>query len=176
MPNTISGMYIEFKARGDMSKSSPLGASYSLPQEITNKLSFAFGTAVNQVNLMYAERLTITATNSGTIDLFSALTDIFGDTITISEVIALVVHNRSNVADSSLDADCTITGTFVIGTLIAGTPTGVPLQSRGCLISCSPQAGITIVDGTGDSVIVTNNESGGGNTASVDVFIFARTA
>lgn len=65
--------------------------------------TFADGDAANQMEIMYSNRLTLTAGSPNQdLDLYGTLTDYFGDTINMEFVRAILVWNRSTTAGDDI--------------------------------------------------------------------------
>ena len=71
-------------------------ADTSESKTIEQSTSYTNGGAANQVQVLYAEQLIVTAAlPNQNLDLYGALTDIFGDTLNFEHIKAILVRNKS---------------------------------------------------------------------------------
>ena len=133
------------------------------------------GTTAGKADLMYAaERAVATGANDD-IDLSGSLTDAFGTTITMAEMVAILVINQAkdgtmNTTDLTIGAG----SNPVIGFLGASDTIG-PIKPGGTfMLFASDAAGIgAVTAGTGDILRIANSS---GATASYQIAILGRTA
>jgi hypothetical protein len=132
----------------------------------------ACGTSDGQANIMYARKgLTIAASATTTFDLAGVLTDLYGHTLTFTNVKLIVLKNRSVTAGDTLHigpaattgwvgfwADASDRSLCKAG--IAGQP--------GFLVLYDP-VGIAVTAGTADDLVII--ETGAANTITYDLLI-----
>lgn len=128
---------------------------------------WADGTGNDQVNALYADRITLTASGTQDIDLAGVLTDAFGVALSLTKVKAVFFHAsiNNNVANAVRVTRPASNGFPLF--IAAGD--GVDLPADGKLYIEWPKAGVAVVAGTGDLITLTN--TAGTNTVDVDVII-----
>ena len=124
---------------------------------IINPFGWSYGTSANQVNVVYADSITLTDGGNDTLDLFAGgLLDIFGRTMTMSAIKLLYVKNTST------DSGLTIGGGVATDLLIfADTSDKVLVPSGGIFMWADPSAAGVVTtarnnlylldDGTGEA-------------------------
>lgn len=143
---------------------------------LSKALALTDGTTANKADLIYANERTVGDGADDDIDLAGVLTDAFGATITMAEMVAIVVINEQEDGTANT-TDLTLGGGSnpFVGFLGGTTPTIGPIKPGGafCLFA-GDAAGIgTVTAGTADILRITNS-AGAANT--YQIAIIGRTA
>jgi hypothetical protein len=134
-------------------------------------LQFTVGVAANQADLVYAAERTITAAGNDDIDLAGVLADAFGSTITMAEVVALVImSNSTNPAALVVGGG---TNPWIAPWIATGDGVKVPIGGVFLLAGQDANGIGTVIAATGDILRVNNP---GGSSATYQIGILARTA
>ena len=125
------------------------------------------GGGANQVDKLWHDQRTLTASSAEDLDLAGALVDAYGTTLTFTTVKLIAVYaaaaNTNNVVVGGAAAN-TFVGPFSDATDQVEVPPG------GCFLVTHPAAaGWTVTAGTGDILEVTN--SAGGTSVTYDIVI-----
>jgi len=131
-------------------------ASGSAAVNVPVSLALANGTGTNQVDRMFSDQRTLTASTSEDLDLAGILTDAFGVTITFVKVKAIWIKassaNTNNVvvgAASSAD---------FVGPWSTDGTTSIP--PGGSMLVSAPVSGWTVTATTADILKIANSSSG----------------
>ena len=134
------------------------------------------GTTANKADMLWMDQRVITTGANDDIDLAGVLTDVFGTTITMAEVVLLFLINapRSGSANTT-DLTIGIGSNPFLGFLGGTTPTIGPIKPGGMImIGAGDAAGIgTVTAGTADILRVANSA---GASATYQIAILARSA
>lgn len=139
---------------------------------VAQRLALAFGTAASQADQVFSDTRTIAASGSENLDLAGGLTDAFGATLTMVEVVAIFIYaHPANTNDVVVGgaASNTFVGPFGDATdKIAVKPGGL------FLIAAPTNPAYAVTAGTGDLLKVAN--SGSGSSVDYDIIVVARSA
>lgn len=132
--------------------------------ELAFTQALASGTGANQADLIFADTRTLTASSTENLDLRGSLTDAFGSTLAMVELVAVLVT-----------ADSANTNNVVLGDatnpidIFGGTNPTFSVKPGGVFLVAAPNAsGLVAVDaGSGDVLKVTNSSSGTSVTYSI---------
>lgn len=132
--------------------------------------TFTNGTGNNQINLMWSDQRTLSASATEDLDLAGVLTSVFGATLTFAKIKAIVIHaaaaNANNVR---------VTRPAANGVpLFLAASDGIDILPDGLFVVTAPLAGITVTAATGDLITVTN--SGAGTSVTYDIAILGVAA
>lgn len=136
---------------------------------LTKPRSFrwADGTGAGQANAVFADRRTLAASGSESLDLAGSLTDALGATITLAKVRALLI-----------EADAGNTNTLVVGgaaenafaALFGDASDKLVIRPGGLILAVAPDAtGYAVTASTGDLLQIANGGSGSAVTYDVTV-------
>lgn len=164
----------EVSLRFDFQQGGPGDFAASFQSTIKKILSFADGTASGQANLLYvAERDFLSAT-ADTIDLAGVLEDAFGGTITMAEIVGIII-----IGESKAGVKTTVTLSVGAGAspwfgMFGATGDVIKVPPGGMFALFAPDAaGLgTVTAGTGDILTVTPGAAAG----SYQIAILARSA
>lgn len=133
-------------------------------------LELASGTAASQADLMYISERTVASDTDDDIDLAGSLADTFGTTITMAEVVAIMVVNgpKSGVANTT---DLTIGGaTSAFEGFISADGTIGPIKPGGVFfVAAGDAAGIGAVTASTADILRVTNSSGASNTYQIGI-------
>lgn len=131
-----------------------------------NSIDFTTGTGDYQVQVVWADTRTISASSSENLDVAGALTDAFGATVTCATVKAVQIEadagNTNNVLVGGA-ASNTLLGIFGDATDI------VSVKPGGKFMWVAPKTGATVTAATGDILKVANSSSGTTVTYTVTI-------
>ena len=139
------------------------------------------GSGNNQANSLYVARRTLSLSSPvDQLDLAGGLVDIYGNTLTLTKLKVLQIHNRGNVAGDNDDE--TATPTSGEDLLVGGSASGAlaaffnndadaqfVVKSGGVFAVCDRLVGYTVTAGTGDLIQIEHVGSAG--DISYDVVI-----
>lgn len=133
-------------------------------------LQFTNGTGADQADLLFTDTRTVGASSNDDIDLAGVLASAFGATLTIAEMAAILIVNKSTTQTLTIGGG----SNPWISWLIA-TGDGIKIPPRGVFLLASPDAaGLgTVTAATADILRVAN---GSGSSADFDIAILARSA
>ena len=134
------------------------------------------GTGAGQADLLFADVRTVAGGANDDLDLAGGLTDVYGNTITMAELVGVLLINApqsgtANTTDLTLGGGSNPVAGFLGGT----APTIGPIKPGGVLfIGASDAAGLGVVTaGTGDILRISNSA---GASATYQVAILGRSA
>lgn len=133
------------------------------------------GTAAGQADLIYAAERSLASASNDDLDLSGGLTDAFGATITMAEVMGIVVINEAANGTANT-TDLTIGGaTNPFVGFLGATDTIGPIKPGGTfMMFAGDAAGIgAVTAGTGDILRIANSA---GATANYQIAIIGRSA
>ncbi|KKN19682.1 hypothetical protein LCGC14_0943260 [marine sediment metagenome] len=133
-------------------------AAPSAPISIVKPITWTSGNA----NRFYEETITLAATSVNR-DLFGSLTDIYGNTISLVTLRALLIVNKSTTATDVL----TVSGNFIATVLLSGTTPTLKLGPGGILYVTNDTDGYVVTATTADVITIDS----GADTFDVD-FVF----
>lgn len=162
----------EFNIRfsGRQTGSNDLGNPVYRPL-LDRALAFTSGTGANQADLVFADTRTLSASGTEDLDLAGALADAFGATLTMAEIVGVIVS-----------ADAANTNNVVVGDatqpvgLFGGTNPTVAVKPGGVFALFAPNASgqCTVGAGSTDDLKITN--SAGSTSVTYTVIVLARSA
>lgn len=159
------------KASLAINESATVDLGSALRQIAANfSLVFDSGTGANQMDLVFADQRTLTASSTENLDLAGTLTQTFGATLTLAKI--KLIYFKA--ADAN-------TNDLVIGNVTNGitSPFGaathsISVRPGGVFLWACPGTGYTITAGTVDLVKVANG--GGSTSVTYDVIIGGTSA
>lgn len=167
---TISRLTLSAQITGVQAGAADLGALEFSPnlafvKAITN------GTGANQADLLFADTRTIAASGSEDLDLAGSLADVFGATITMVEVLAILIT-----------ADAGNTNNVVIGDssapvpLFGGTNPTLAIKPGGMFMIVAPNAAGQFAVGAGSTDKLKVANSGGTTGVTYSIIVVGRSA
>lgn len=151
------------------------GATPAWQGAIDFSKALAEGTGADQFDIAFLDERTVGDGADDDIDLAGVLADVFGNTITAAELVAIIVMNKpisgTNTTDLTIGGGSNPFVGFVGGT----TPTIGPIKPGGCFfLGAGDAAGIgTVTASTADILRISNSA---GAAATYQIGILARTA
>jgi hypothetical protein len=133
--------------------------------------SFASGIGADQADLLFMDERTIAASGSEDLDLAGALTDAFGATITMTEVVAIII-----VADAANTNDVVVGDATAPVPLMGGTNPTIAVKPGGVFVISAPDASglMTVGAGSTDNLKIANSSSG--TSVKYKIAILGRSA
>lgn len=126
------------------------------------------GTGAGQVDLVWSDRRTLTASSSENLDLAGSLLKVFAGTATFVKVKLVILYNRTSGQTLSFKVGSSNGWTGILN----GTTDSLTVKGGGFAIWYDP-TGTTVTASTGDIVTVSNSS---GSSMDYDIFILGTTA
>lgn len=150
----------------------------SIKRRIRRTFALPNGTSDGQCDLVWADRRSLAADTTETIDLDTSLTDSAGTAVDFAQVDLIVFINRNTVAGDDLhigpNSSNGFSGPWADDSDRSVCPAGATSGAHdGMLIMANPQ-GWAVTGGTGDLIAVINIDAA--NAISYDVLILGRSA
>ncbi len=131
------------------------GSTYKIDEVLTK--SFGAGTGAGQIDRVFGDARTLSASATENLDLAGGITDAFGQTITFAKVRGLLIS-----------ADAGNTNDVVVGGAASNAFVGpfadasdkIKIAPGASVLITAPAAGWTVTAGTGDILLVANGGSG----------------
>jgi hypothetical protein len=167
MPLKQAELFVKLTA--EQTGGSDFGGPHFMP-EIKKTLQLAAGTAANQADVLWTDKRSVASGANDDIDLAGALSDAFGQVITMAEVVALVVMpDAANTTVLSMGGG---SNSWTAPWLATGD--GIKLSPGAMLVLAAPDAnGLgPVVAGTGDVLRIAN---AAGPTANYSIAVLARS-
>lgn len=127
--------------------------------------TFTDGDADDKASKIFSDERTLSASASEELDLSGSLTDIYGNTLTLTKVKAILV-----IADDGNTNDVQVGGSASNGfdAWIGAAGDYVSVKPGGCMLIVAPKsAGYAVTAGTGDLLKIANSSSGTGVTYKI---------
>ena len=133
--------------------------------------SFTDGTGANQADLVFTDTRTLEASASEDLDLAGVLADAFGATITMAEVVAVIVSAAQGNTNNVVVGDATAPVP-----LFGGTNPTLSVKPGGLFLIMAPDASgqFTVGAGSTDDLKVAN--SGSGTSVTYTIVVLGRSA
>lgn len=134
-------------------------------------IDLASGTGANQADLLWADERTLAPSSSEDLDLAGALTDAFGATITMAEVVAIIIF-----ADAGNTNDVVVGDATSPIPLFGGTNPTISVKPGGFFAIGAPNAAgqLTVGAGSTDDLKIAN--SGSGSSVKYQIAVIGRSA
>jgi hypothetical protein len=163
---SISGT---FSARVGLSGTQLGSNDLTTPSEaiaIAKSLDFTNGTGASQINKIWLDQRTLTASSTENLDLAASLIDSFGNTLTFTIIKGIYVY-AATANTNNVNVGGAASNTF----LFLGDATDiVPVKPGGVFLWVAPATGATVTATTGDILKVANSSSGTSVTYDIAVF------
>lgn len=129
-------------------------------------IDFASGVGANQADLLFVDERTLAASATEDLDLAGVLTDAFGATITMAEVVAIFIFADADNTNNVIVGDATAPVP-----LFGGTNPTFSVKPGGFFAVGAPNAAglLTVGAGATDDLKIANSSSGTGVTYSIAV-------
>lgn len=143
---------------------------------LSHLVTLGDGTTATNADVLFTDERTVATASNDDIDLNGLLTNAFGQTVSMVEIVAILIINapRSGVANTT---NLTVGGGTnpVVGWLGGTTPTLGPIRPGGAFMRAeSDGAGMCVVTpGTGDILRVANSA---GASATYQIAVIGRSA
>lgn len=126
--------------------------------------NFSNGTGADQVNQVFTDTRTLSASATENLDLAGSLADAFGNTIALTKLKAILI-----TAASGNTNDVQVTRPASNGVpLFLAAGDGLPVKPDGFFLWVAPDAaGVTVTASTGDLLTITNSAGGSSVTYTV---------
>jgi len=131
---------------------------------------FTSGVGADQADIVWSDTRTLAASATEDLDLAGVLTDAFGATITMAEVVAIMIVAAAANTNNVVVGDATSPVP-----LFGGTNPTYSVKPGGMFLVCAPNAAglLTVGAGSTDDLKITNSSSGTG--VDYSIMILART-
>lgn len=143
----------------------------SFAPELKKLFQFESGTGAGQADLLWMDERTLAASTSEDLDLAGVLTDALGATVTMAEVVAILV-----VADPANTNNVVLGDATQPVPLLGGTNPTISVKPGGAFMLCAPNAAgqFTVGAGATDDLKVAN--SGAGSAVTYKIAVLGRSA
>jgi hypothetical protein len=159
---------ISLQVLAELTSSTDL-APLSAPLNFLREIVLTSGTGLGQADRIFADRRTVNASATDTIDLTGSLTDIAGAAFAPAKLKAIILHNPGpQTLELTRPAD---TGVPFLKT--AGDAIPVPAGSTFHLATAAAAGLATVTAGTGDEITIVN---GAGNAVVYDLVLIGTSA
>lgn len=138
---------------------------------VAKAINLTNGTTANKADLIWSDERTIAASTSEDLDLAGALTDAFGATITMAEVVAIYVEALAANTNDVVVGDATSPVP-----LFGGTNPTFSVKPGGFFFTAAPNAAglFTVGAGTTDDLKIANSSSG--TSVTYRIVVIGRSA
>lgn len=134
------------------------------------ELAFTDGSGAGQANRLWHDRRTVAQSTNDDIDLAGVLADVYGTTITLARVKALIIQHVSGT--NPLTIGVSPTNPWI--SWVAASGDGVVLRPSGLLVLATNEAtGYTVTAGSADVLRVAN---GAGTSVDYKITVVGATA
>lgn len=142
-----------------------------LPFSLSAVQDYTNGTATGQVDRVFTDTRTLTASATENLDLAGALVDAFGATLTFVTIKAVIIKAALANANDVLVSRGATNGVALFTAVSAGL---AGLKPGGAFAWFAGGAGLAVTPATGDLIVITN--SAGGTSVNYDVIILGTSA
>lgn len=130
----------------------------------------AIGKSVNvpsDANLLYHQKVTVTAGSNATVDLSGSLTNALGEACVFAKVYAIMIINLNTVSGDYVDV-----GNSNFATWLGSATDTVKVGPKGVLLVTSPVDGHTVTASTGDILKIA---APGSNNVNVHIVVLGKS-
>lgn len=147
---------------------SSIGVVDTLSQQFQNALTV--GTSSNQVDRMFRERKTVSASGTVSYDL-TALTDRLGQSVSFAKIRGILIYNRETTAGLKLNVGG---NAAALATHVGDASDVIVVGPGGLLLLTSPVDGYAVTATTADILDIENPS--GSSTVTYDIFMWGTSA
>jgi hypothetical protein len=140
--------------------------SPSMPFALYDVTTFSPGASAGQANIVFADTRTITASSNDDLDLNGSLTAVFGGTVGLTAIRAIIIRAAAGNTNNVVVGNAT--SNQFVGPFGAATHT-IAIRPGDELVMTARGAGWTVTAGTGDILRIAN--SGAGTSVTYDIII-----
>lgn len=171
MTDTVSNAAVKVTTSASMTTSPDIGSTtYSFSENETQ--TFTHGTGNNQVNQIFTDVRTISASSTESLDLYGGLTNALNTTLNFTKIkvieIAASSANTNNVLIGGSSAG--LAGMFVLGGDAVIDDVQMVVPPGGVYLITAPAAGFTVTNTTGDILKISNSSSGTSVTYTIKIY------
>ncbi|MBC7149003.1 MAG: hypothetical protein H5U22_06450 [Rhizobium sp.] len=161
---------IRISATATQTASADLGTP-TFYAELAKTFQWASGVTANSADLLFSDERTLAASATEDLDLAGVLTDAFGATITMAEVVGVIV-----VADAANTNNVVLGDATSPVPLFGGTNGTHAVKPGGVFVAIAPNASglFTVGAGSTDDLKVANSSSG--TSVTYKIMVFGRSA
>ena len=170
---TLDNTAVGYSVAGILNNPLDLGVIATAALSLSQSSAFTTGVGAGQVDKIFADTRTITASSNDDLDLAGVLIDALGSVITFARVKALVIRaaatNVNNVVVGGAAAN-------PVTTILGGTTPTLTIRPGGSLVLVSPTdaIGYVITAATADILRITNG--GAGSSVVYDIVVIGASA
>jgi hypothetical protein len=163
---TITSAQVAVNVRGELISALDVGQA-SYPFNWTPQQTFADGSGAAQINQVWTDTRTLTASATENLDLSGVLANAFGVTLALTKLKTIVVQ-----ASSANTNNVQVTRPASNGVpLFMAASDGIALPAGGIFAAVFPDAaGVTVTASTGDILTVTNSAGSTSVTYTITLF------
>ncbi len=171
MTDTVSSAVLKVNTSVSMTTSPDVGStSYSFSD--SDVLNFTHGTGNNQINQVWTDVNTISASSSVSLDLYGSLVNALNTTLNFTKIKMIEIKADSNNTNNVLvgGSSAGIAGLLVLTGDAAIEDVQIVIPPGGILCIAAPLAGFTITNTTGDILKLTNSSSGSSVSYTIRIY------
>jgi hypothetical protein len=171
MTDTLNSAILKVSTAASISTSPDIGTSqYSF--SVSDSLSFTHGTGDNQINQLWTDERTISASSSENLDLYGSLVSALNTTLNFTKIKMIeIVASSLNTNNVLVGGDAaSLAGLFVLGGTAAIEDVQLVVPPGGILVLSAPLSGYAVTATTGDILKIAN--SGGGSDVTYSIKIY----
>lgn len=140
--------------------------------DLIKNIAFTSGTGANQIDLLWTDQRTLSASTGEDLDLAGSLTDAFGTTLTFASIKVIYVFSAAANGDNLLVGGA---ATNAVSTIFSDTSDELVLAPGGTVLITNPSAtGYAVTASTADLLRIENSDSGA--SATYDIIIAGDSA
>ena len=161
---------IKISAAATQTATADLGTP-TFAAELAKTFQWGSGVTANAADLLFSDERTLAASATEDLDLAGELTDAFGATVTMAEVVAIIV-----IADAANTNNVVLGDATAPVPLFGGTNGTHAVKPGGVFVAVAPNASglFTVGAGTTDDLKVANSSSG--TAVTYKIMVFGRSA
>ncbi len=171
MTDTVSSAVVKIQTSASMTTSPDIGDTVYQFSD-SDVLNFSHGTGNNQVNQVWADIRTISASSSENLDLYGSLVSALNTTLNFAKIKLIEIKadsaNINNVLVGGSAAG--VAGMFVLTGDSTIDEVQMVIPPGGIYLIAAPLAGFTVTNTTGDILKIANSSSGTSVTYTIKVY------
>lgn len=161
---------IKISATATQTASADLGTP-TFYAELAKTFQWASGVTANSADLLFSDERTLAASATEDLDLAGVLTDAFGATVTMAEVVGIIV-----LADAANTNDVVLGAALAAIPLFGGTNGTHAVKPGGIFVAVAPNAAGLLTVGAGATDVLKVANSSSGTAVTYKIMVFGRSA
>lgn len=161
---------IRISATATQTASADLGTP-TFYAELAKTFQWASGVTANSADLLFSDERTLAASATEDLDLAGVLTNAFGATVTMAEVVGIIV-----LADAANTNDVVLGAALAAVPLFGGTSGTHAVKPGGIFVAVAPNAAGLLTVGAGATDVLKVANSSSGTAVTYKIMVFGRSA